>query len=33
MLHDDNPVQVGDPSSEDCQHTTVADLPNDKAAK
>lgn len=33
QLHDDNPVQVGDPASADCQHVTVADLPTDKAAK
>lgn len=33
MMHDDYPVQVGDPASEDCQHVTVADLPTDKAAK
>lgn len=33
QFHDDNPVQVGDPASDDCQHVTVADLPTDKAAK
>lgn len=33
MLHDENPVQVGDPADENCEHTTVADLPNDKAAE
>lgn len=33
QLHDDNPVQVGDPASDDCQHVTVADLPTDRAAK
>ena len=33
MLHDENPVQVGDPNSDDCLHTTVGELPNDKAAK
>ena len=32
QLHDENPVQVGDPASADCQHTTVAELPTDKAA-
>lgn len=32
MLHDENPVQVGDPASADCQHTTVAELPTDKTA-
>lgn len=33
QMHDENPVQVGDPASKDCQHVTVADLPTDKAAK
>ena len=33
QMHDENPVQVGDPASSDCQHVTVADLPDDKAAK
>lgn len=32
QMHDENPVQVGDPASSDCQHVTVADLPDDKAA-
>lgn len=32
QMHDDNPVQVGDPASSDCEHVTVADLPDDKAA-
>lgn len=33
QMHDDMPVQVGDPASSDCQHVKVADLPTDKAAK
>lgn len=33
IMHDDYPVQVGDPASDDCQHVTVADLPDDKAAE
>ena len=33
MLHDENPVQVGDPASDDCEHTTVGELPTGKAAK
>ena len=33
QMYDDNPVQVGDPASDDCEHTTVAKLPTDKAAK
>ena len=33
QMHDDNPVQVGDPASDDCEHTTVSELPTDKAAK
>ena len=32
-MYDDNPVQVGDPNSDNCLHTTVGELPNDKAAK
>lgn len=26
-------VQVGDPASDDCEHTTVGELPTDKAAE
>ena len=33
LMHDDYPVQVGDPASADCQHTTVGELPTGKAAK
>ena len=33
QMDDSNPVQVGDPVSEECQHTTVGELPTDKAAK
>lgn len=33
QMDDSNPVQVGDPTSADCQHTTVGELPTDKAAK
>ena len=33
QMYDENPVQVGDPASADCKHVTVADLPDDKAAK
>ena len=32
QMYSDNPVQVGDPTSESCQHTTVSALPTDKAA-
>ncbi|MBQ3370763.1 MAG: fibronectin type III domain-containing protein [Mogibacterium sp.] len=31
--HKDYPVQVGDPASADCLHTTVGELPSGKAAK
>ncbi len=33
QMHGENPVQVGDPASDDCVHTTVGELPTDKAAK
>lgn len=33
MMHDDYPVQVGDPASAECEHTTVGALPTGKAAK
>lgn len=33
QMNEDYPVQVGDPSSEDCVFTTVGELPTDKAAK
>jgi len=33
QMYGDNPVQVGDPASDNCQHTTVSQLPTDKAAK
>lgn len=33
LMHEDYPVQVGDPASDDCQHTTVGKLPTGKAAK
>lgn len=33
IFHDENPVQVGDPNSDNCEITTVGELPNDKAAK
>ena len=33
LMHDDYPVQVGDPASDDCEHTTVGKLPTGKAAK
>lgn len=33
QMHDDYPVQVGDPASDDCVYTTVGELPTDKAAK
>ena len=33
LMHDDYPVQVGDPKSPDCIHTTVGELPTGKAAK
>ncbi len=32
QMYDDNPVQVGDPASSDCKHTTVGELSDDKAA-
>lgn len=32
IMHDDYPVQVGDPESEDVVYTTVGELPDDKAA-
>lgn len=32
MMKDDYPVQVGDPASDTCEHTTVGELPDDKAA-
>lgn len=32
IMHEDYPVQVGDPASPDCQHVKVADLPTGKAA-
>ena len=32
-MHDDYPVQVGDPASDECVHTTVGELPTGKAAK
>ena len=28
-----NPVQVGNPADDSCEHTTVGELPTDKAAK
>ena len=31
LFHDDYPVQVGDPSSDSCEHTTVGELPTGKA--
>ena len=33
LLHDDYPVQVGDPASDECVHTTVGELSTGKAAK
>ncbi|EEA85866.1 rhodanese-like domain-containing protein [Peptacetobacter hiranonis] len=33
QMDDSNPVQVGDPANDDCVHTTVGELSNDKAAK
>lgn len=33
IMHDDYPVQVGDPASADCVHTTVGELPTGKALK
>lgn len=33
QMDDTNPVQVGDPASEDCEYTTVGDLSTDKAPK
>lgn len=33
QMDDSNPVQIGDPASDDCVHTTVGELSNDKAAK
>lgn len=33
IFHEENPVQVGDPASDECEHTTVAELPTGKAAK
>lgn len=33
QMDDENPVQVGDPASDDCVHTTVGELSTDKAAK
>lgn len=33
LMHDDYPVQVGDPASDNCEHTTVGELPTGKAAK
>lgn len=32
QMRPDYPVQVGDPASDDCEHTTVGELPTDKAA-
>ena len=31
-MHDDYPVQVGDPASDECVHTTVGELSTGKAA-
>ena len=31
LMHDDYPVQVGDPASDDCVHTTVGELETGKA--
>lgn len=33
LMHDDYPVQVGDPASDDCVHTTVGELETGKATK
>lgn len=33
QMDDSNPVQVGDPASDDCVYTTVGELPTDKAAQ
>lgn len=33
QMNDDYPVQVGDPASDDCEHTTAGALPTDKAAE
>ena len=33
LMHDDYPVQVGDPASDECVHTTVGELSTGKAAK
>lgn len=33
LMHDDYPVQVGDPASADCVHTTVGELPTGKATE
>lgn len=33
IMHDDYPVQVGDPAGDSVEYTTVGELPNDKAAK
>ncbi len=33
QMKNDYPVQVGDPASDDCEHTTVEKLPTDKAAE
>lgn len=32
LMHDDYPVQVGDPKSSSCEHTTVGALPTGKAS-
>ncbi|EPZ53690.1 rhodanese-like domain protein [[Clostridium] sordellii ATCC 9714] len=33
QMHNNLPVQVGDPNSGNCEYTTVGKLPTDKAAK
>lgn len=33
LMHEDYPVQVGDPASDDCEYTTVGELPTGKAAE
>ena len=33
QMYGENPVQVGDPNSSSCEHTTVSALPTDKASK
>ena len=33
LMHDDYPVQVGDPASDECVHTTVGEFFTGKAAK